>query len=182
MSSTNMTPLKILLGVLVVVGIVGSYYYPRFHQLAGTASTTGSTFNTAKVAEVAMAPISLTSTTTSLLNSDATDRIVDSSFVSCATSSLQVFGAAGAGLANWIWQFATTSVANLGLQGNTNFASQITVATSATDNAYTASSTQTGLGARGRLWPSGGYLSILSIGSSTNSTLTCQAGVYYHGT
>lgn len=168
---------------LAIVAYIG-YVFPMASAPVqqATGSATGSTFNTAKVAEITMAPISLTSTTTSLLNSDSSDRIIDSSFVSCATSTLQVFGAGGAGLLSWLWQMATTSVANLGLQGNTNYASQITVATSTTDNAYTASSTQPALGNRGRLWPAGSYLSILSVGSTTNSTLTCQAGVYYHGT
>lgn len=176
----NNTITNVFLGLAIV--LLAYMAFVKVVPAFGAASPTGATFNDAKVAEIAMVPIDLTSTTTSILNTDGSDRVVDSSFVSCATTSQTVFGSHGAGLATWAFQMATTAVANLGLQGNTNHVADLTVPTSTADASYVASSSIPVLGNRNRIWPANTYLSMLSVGSSTNATITCQAGVYYHGT
>jgi hypothetical protein len=186
MSSTNMTNKYILSGiaVLAILGATAFFGYSPFTKQTVQQifnSPVGATFNSAKVAEIAMAPISSAATSSSLYNGDASARIIDSGFVSCATSTGAVMGSTG-GVASWTWQMATTATNALGLQGNTNYAMNLTVSTSTTDNEYTASSTNPAL-VMNRYWPSGSYLTINTNATTTNGmSVTCQAGVYYHGT
>lgn len=187
------TTAKWFWGGVVVLSVLGGLawfgFTPFLHntvtneqtnaQVAG--SSAGTLFSTAKVAEIAINPTVNAATSTSILNGDANDRIIDSSFVSCATSSGAVTTNGGSGVATWNWLSATTSTSALGLQGNTNYAMNITVPTSTTDNSYVASSTSPA-SVRNRLWPSGSYLTFNINASSSNATLTCQVGSYYHAT
>lgn len=174
-----------VLAVVIGLAIYGAYQYPHAVQQAGVGSPAGSTFNSAKVAEITSVPISITATSSSVYNGDSSDRVVDSGFVSCATSSGSVYAstAQAVGVATWNWKAATTAVASLGLQGNVNYAFNLDVATSTTDSGYSATTTPgSTFQAFNRTWKAGTYMTFLTNATSTNQTINCQAGVYYHGT
>ena len=105
---------KYILGALVIIGLAGSYFvgfeYPQIPASFG--SPVGTTFNTAKVAMTNYTPSASAASSTSILNTDASTRYIVSSTVACN-------GVNGQG---GTFTFATTSVANEGLQGNTNYA------------------------------------------------------------
>ena len=171
-----MTIKNLLIGLAVVVAgglIVGAYYFPKTQFLAG--SPAGTTFGTAKVAAVNISPQSRTSTSTSMLNSDASDRIVLDAYVTCSGLT-NMFGADGAGVATFNWTAATSSVAapTASIAANALAAMQITVATSSTEG-YTATTTYTNVFAR--RWNSGSYMIFQT--NATSSAATCQAGVHY---
>lgn len=138
------TSFKIFIGavaVVIVAGfIAGGYFYPKAVQSLGSA--VGSTFSTAKVAAVNMAPLTGTASTTSLLNTDGSARWVKSVDTFCTGVGTSQTFLTGAGLSGWTVQAATTSVPNLGLQGNTNLAGNVSIGTS-TPFEQSASSTIT---------------------------------------
>lgn len=174
------TATKIFLSLLIViagVAIYGAYQYPV--QVANFASTAGTTFSNAKIAAVVMTPSSATATSSSVYNSDSSDRIIDSAFVSCYPASGSVFAQTGAGLANWIWTAATSSTAAPATLANTNYALNAPVATSTTNDSYVATSTYQNTITR--RWAAGSYLTFQPNATSSTAT-NCTVGVYYHGT
>ena len=165
-----------------VAGLVAFFGLSPFgkevvQQIAG--SSTGTTFNTAKVAAVVMSPTTSSATSTSILNTDASDRIILDNFVSCAGATTTAFGADSLGLATWKWGAATTSGAapQPSILNSVNAAMNINVATGTYD-AYTASSTYTAVYTR--RWAAGSYLTFQTNGTTTPS-LSCVAGVHYIG-
>lgn len=138
-----MTKIIISLVLAVVVGgaIYGAYQYPKQSTVAG--SSVGSTFNASKQIAVDMAPLTAAATSTSILNTDGSARwVADFGFAGCTgAGSSNTYPDTGTGLANLLIQAATTSVPNLGLQGNTNYALNMTVSTSSA--VYTASASST---------------------------------------
>lgn len=142
-------------------------------QAAPAGSPVGSSFTAAKIAAVNISPATAGATSTSILNSDGSARWVLSGFTSCTgTGSSQTF-LTGAGLAAFRMQAATTSVANLGAQGNVNFAINMIVSTStALSNNATTTSNSNFLA----YWPTGTYMTFTF--NATN-TAACTAGVYY---
>lgn len=174
---------KIVL-VVMAAAIVGAYFFPKVKNLAQASNAAGTTFSTAKVAEITWTPSTAAASTTSVYNSDAKDRVVDSSFVDCSgTGTSHVFPDTGGALTSWIVSAATTSVANEGTQGNVNYvldAGTNAISTS-TPFVYSASSTPGRSGVTGgnfvRIWPTGTYMTFLA--NATN-TAVCEVGVYYH--
>lgn len=166
-----MTKFKIVFGVVIAVivgiGIYGAYQFPQIPASFG--SPVGTTFNTAKVAMTNYTPSTSAASSTSILNTDASTRFIVSSTVACN-------GVNGQG---GTFTFATTSVANEGLQGNTNYAgNDVATTTVASTFMYVASSTEGVPTYTNRLWPSNTYLSI--VDSSTNAGV-CTVGVNYLG-
>ena len=162
---------KYILGALVIIGLAGSYFvgfeYPQIPASFG--SPVGTTFNTAKVAMTNYTPSTSAASSTSILNTDASTRYIVSSTVACN-------GVNGQG---GTFTFATTSVANEGLQGNTNYAgNDVATTTTSSTFMYVASSTEGVPTYTNRLWPSGTYLSI--VDSTTNQGV-CTVGVNYLG-
>lgn len=173
---------KYLIGAFVVALAVVAYVgvkYPLAIPMVNSGSPTGSTFNTAKVAEVVMAPTdTLAATTTSIQNTDTSDRWVTDIFANCQGDTTAK--ASNVGLANFNLKAATTSVANLGLQGNGNLAGNLNLATS---TIYSANSSSTptaanGAGAMLYLWKAGSYMTYLFNGTTTSST-SCIVGSHY---
>ncbi len=154
--------------VLVGAIAVGAYFYPSYAPLAGT-STAGSTFNSAKMAAVAFAPADPTATTTSILNTDANDRLVTGARVSCGNVGTSFTQINGSGLAALIFSAATTSTNAPATVSNTNFAFRVTVATSSVDT-FVASTTPTN--SYMQRWSAGSYLTFFS-----NATNTAQCTV-----
>lgn len=161
--------IALVLAVVVTGGIVGGYYYPQDIQSLGS-SVTGSTFNTAKVAAIAWAPATSAASSTSILNTDANTRYITDSFVQCTGTNGQGFTMTA----------ATTSVANQGLQGSTNYAANdVATTTVASQTMFNASSTEGVPTYTNRLWPSATYL---TFDASAVNTGACIAGVHYLGT
>ena len=175
---------KYIIGALAVLVILGgAYEYYSHTQVSQSAgSTVGTTFNTAKVAEVIMSPTSAVATTTSIFNGDASDRIIDNAFVACNPGVGTVFAQTGAGVSAFTWTAATTSTnapATLGSNAAGNYALNVNLATSTTNDSYIATSTYTNVIAR--RWAAGSYLTFSTNATSSTAGLNCQAGVYYHG-
>lgn len=179
--------MKYFLGVLAGGAFLGSlafFGYTPFLKVTQVlnplGSAAGTTFNSAKVAQVNMSPSTASATTTSLQNTDGSDRWVTDSFVNCTGDSTSKTFLTGTGLAALTLKTATTSVANLGLQGSTAYATNITVSTSTnfTYNASTTPSVAIGTGAVAYLWKAGSYLTFLF---NATSSAACTVGVHYLG-
>lgn len=165
MTNLGKIVVSVALALVIGVAIYGAYQYPKAQVVAG--SPAGSTFNTEKIASVEYAPATSAASSTSILNTDASTRIVSSSFSSCNGTNGQGFTLTA----------ATTSVANQGLQGNTNYAANIVGTTTVTStNFYVASSTEGAITYTSRLWPSGTYMTFVASAINTGN---CLVGINY---
>lgn len=168
--------ISFILALVITTAIWGGYKYPK--TILGVVSTPAtSTFTSAKVAEVGFSPTTATATSTSILNSDSTDRVVTDSFYYCNGMGTSLTAYSGVGLANLIFTAATTSAASpIGL-GNNNLVLSSNVATSSAGaSVYTASTTIPFPNDSSRLWASGSYMTFYS--NATN-TAACVIGVHY---
>lgn len=147
----------------------------KVETTVGSASAVGSTFSTAKVAYKAWT-LSNGATTTSLYNSDSSDRIIRSVDYTCSGVGTSLTAVTGTGLANLIFTAGTTSTDAPAVPtlGNSVFSS--TVATTVPE--IYLSSTTHGLttSAFVRRWGAGTYLTFVS--NATN-TAACVIGVTY---
>ncbi len=168
------TSTKIVGGIVLALVVIGAYIFPRSSvtTVVQGNSSVGASNSDAKIATITMAPLTAAATTTSILNTFGTDLVIESSMAYCTGVGTSKTFLTGAPLASLQLQMATTSVGFLGLQGNTNFAANLLIATSSV-TAYTASSTE-GTTIYGRLWPANTYLSITF--NATN-TAACTTGV-----
>lgn len=167
------TTLKIVGVLIVIFAIAGAYFYPIGSQIAG--SSAGASFTSAKVAQININPQSITSTSTSLLNTDASDRYVTDGFVSCKGLT-NMFAADAAGVATFNWTAATSSTASPvpSIASNAFASMQVTLGTSTSFN-QTATSTYTV--PWGRIWTAGTYMVFQT--NATSSTAACTVGVHY---
>ena len=179
-SETNMTTLtKSLLAFAVVgalAGIVAFFNVSPFRTVVEAtfgASPAGTVANTAKFAGIAWAPQSNAASSTSILNTDANPRIILNTELYCNN-----FGTSPAtnNASAVTVQAATTTVANNGLQGNTNYVANFTFSTSTLD-VYVSTTTQPVLAATGRVWAAGSYLTFNMNATSTSGT--CEVGSQY---
>lgn len=172
--------LSALAAVVIFGAIIGAYQYPKYSFTPGTVSTAPTTvFNTAKVAEAGFAPTVDSATTTPILNTDATDRVVIDSFYYCNSVGTSKTYLTGTGLANLIFSISTSSTATGYGITNANYLLRSNVSTTTSDTSiYTASSTTPFPGDSSRLWAAGSY--ILIYANATN-TASCVAGVHYLG-
>lgn len=168
--------LGFLLGALVlVVAIAGGYFFPELKITVG--SPAGTTFNTAKVAQININPQSITSTSTSILNTDTSDRIVTDGFVSCSGLT-NMFASTNAGVATFNWTAATSSTPAPApsITGSTFAAMQVSLATSTT---YNETATSTWTVPWGHIWTAGTYMIFQT--NATSSGALCTVGVHYVG-
>lgn len=145
----------------------------------GGVGTAGNTFNTAKVASVIMTPSAIgnNGTSSSILNTDATDRFITDAFVACANATSTVFSPTG-GVANWQVFAATTSAANANVSIATpNLALNVNVATGTYD-VYVSTSTYTATFTR--RWLTNSYLTFGWNATSSGGS-SCNVGVHYIG-
>lgn len=170
---------KIIYGVIGVVVLAGAFFIGKSFStttvIGGAVSLVGVSNNSGRLASVTMAPLTAAATTTSILNSGGTDRAITSSFAYCTGVGTSNTFITGAGLAALQLQMATTSTGGGGLLGNTNYASNLTVATSSAWS-YVASTTEATPNYMGRLWPANSYL---SIAFNATNTAACTVGVNY---
>ncbi len=161
---------------LLGVSIAGAYFFPLSSGFTAGTSPTGSTFSTAKVAEIVWGSIlSGSATSTSILNTDANDRIITDSFAFCSGTGTSQTAYTGTGLAALLFRAATTSTSAPAIVSNTNYAANMTIGTS-TPNSYNATSTEGVLAGTSRVWPAGSYLTFFS--NATN-TAACIVGSHY---
>lgn len=165
---------KIVFAVIAAIAvlIIGFVISSSSENVKGVSSA-GVTNTSAKLYTASLVPSTDTATTTSLYNSDSTDRAIVSTVGYCSSVGTSKTFLTGTGLASWLVQLATSSVGNLGLQGNTNYAASLTLSTSS-PWVFVSSTTEPVLNAVGRTWPSGTYLNITF--NATN-TAACTIGV-----
>ena len=164
---------NILLVVLIAL-CVGLYFKSSVHNYSVQGiSSTSVTNNTARSYSITVAPATASATTTSLINTDATDRAITSSFAVCTAVGNSFTFTSGAALTSWLLQMSTSTVSGLGLQGNTNFAASLTLATTTAWMPYTASTTP-GVTPSYFVWPSG---IALNMTFNATNTAACTIGV-----
>lgn len=179
MSSKTMNKSIIYAGVAVLlVGFGLGYLAFGGDNVLSTVSTSNDTkFSSAKIAETGFAPADGSATSTSILNTDSTDRVVTGAFYYCNDLGTSKTAYTGTGLANLIFSIATTSTANTAIVSNSNYLLRSNVATtSAGASVYVSSTTTPFPDDSGRLWASGSYITVFS--NATN-TADCVAGVTY---
>lgn len=161
-----MNYLKYIAGVIVLGAILwAGMTYPQVKSVLGSA--VGATFSDSKQVAVNMAPLTAGATSTSILNTDSSARwVADFGFAGCtgAGTSYTYPNTNATGLASLAVQAATTSVPNLGLQGNTNYALNLNVSTSSavyTQSATSSTPTQAGY------WAAGTYMTFIFNATST---------------
>lgn len=173
-----MNYLKYIAGVLVVLVVIGGYFYPKLPTVFGNAaSPSGSTFGDSKIAFTSWFPASNAATSTSMLNTDGNDRIINTLDYWC--SSLTSVNGAPLTSTGWIFTAATTSVANQGLQGSTNYVLSTTVATTTAELWVSSSTPGNTSTVDYRRWAPNTYL---TINSNASSTANCTIGISYRGT
>lgn len=168
---------KIIVGVALIGAILGTFAFFNLtpfrtivqNVIAGSSSPVGTTFNTAKIVSVNMTPSTPGATTTSILNTDASDRW----FANYGMAVCTGVQAASTSVATLTVQAATTTVANLGLQGNANYMMNLTISTS-TSISNSATSTQTN--PVFSLWPSGTYI---TFAFNATDTAACTVEMDY---
>ncbi len=171
--------MKYFLGVLALGAFLGTLAFFNFTpfrtvvQQVAFGSPVGTTFSTAKIAAMNIAPATASATSTSILNSDASDRYITSAFAECTGAGSSQTAYTGAGLANLLLRIATSSTAAPVVLSNTNYAANLTIATTAP---ATYQSTTTPTTSWMQVWASGSYLTFYP--NATN-TAQCVVGVSY---
>lgn len=175
---------KIVLGVIAAVIVVGGYFYPgststTVQQLVGGTGTAGSTFGTAKYAGVIMTPSApgTNATTSSILNSDATDRYVLSTEIGCETLGTSLTAYTGAALASLTVTAATSSATTPAVKPSIRVG-VITISTSTPPFTFASSSQLTATSSFGAVWSTGSYM---TFDWNATNTATCTVGVRYIG-
>lgn len=169
---------SLIVSVIVVFLIaIGAYFFPKMNSFVGAVSPSGSYFNDQNASSIVFSP--LTGTSTSILNNGGSDRAITAIRIYCSsigTSHTFLTGNTGTGadLASWQLSAATTSIANLGLQGNANYIlASGTVISTSTGNGlfYIASTTEGVLAYASRIWPVNSYL---TFNTNATNTATCS--------
>ena len=177
------TSTKIVIGFVVVV--IVAFFVGRLSVVNRSvvgAVTAGTTNSTARIATVEWQPSAAGATTTSILNSDANDRVIESAKVSCTGIGNSVTPYSGAANVNFVIEAATTSTATVPTISaqNTNYVFDTTNLIATTTGYYYISSTTPGTtgfnNGYNRQWLAGSYLTFYA--TATN-TATCLVGVGY---
>lgn len=167
----------IITNVLLVALILLVGYSVFFKADQALGSSTGTTFNSAKVATIVFAPATASATSTSVYNSDASDRKIESFVTDCSGVGTSFTAYTGAGLAALTFSAATSSTAAPAINTNTNVFN-LAVGTTTPDS-YNIIGNATTTPALNRVWAAGSYLNIYS--NATN-TASCIVGVNYLAT
>jgi hypothetical protein len=159
--------------VLAFIAYIGVKYPEAPQPVAG--SPVGSTFSTAKIAAVDITPSTVAATSSSLLNTDTSDRYIKSIEIGCEG----VGATLGITLAQWKLEASTSTVPGVSYNANSNLAENVNLSTTS-PLYYTASSTVssgTGTGGAGLfIWPAGTYL---NVGFNATNTAACVVSTSY---
>ncbi len=161
--------------IIVLILLTGGLYFTKNESsqsaITGTiGGSVGATFNTAKVGQVNISP-TIGATTTGVLNTDATDRFIESTYYACSGVGTSQTAFTGAGLAALTLKIATGTTQAPAAITNGNTIQQ-TVSTSTPDS-YTASTT---IASMIRIWPTGTYL---NFEFNATNTAACTVGAHY---
>lgn len=175
----NKTPIGILLSLVVVAAIaIGAYFYPQIVAF-GTPSTAGSSFSSAKFAGItaALSAPGANATSSSVLNTDATDRYVTGFRLGCQGIGTSKTAYTGAGLAALNVSVGTSSTAAPATLAPFVYVAQnFTIPTTTPDNAVATSSGATSPLGEAALWRSGEYM---TFATNATNTAACTFGVDY---
>lgn len=165
------------IGVVVVAGIaVLGLFFPRSTSLTTTVvqgiSNVGASNSTSKLFTITSSPSTDGATTSSILNTDGTDRAVTSVVAFCTGVASSKTYLTGTGLAAFTVQMSTSTSA-VDAKANTNYVASFTIATSSSWSQV--SSTTPYAGAVNSVWPTNTYLNITY--NATN-TASCTIGAY----
>ncbi len=163
---------KTLYVSLIVVALlaIGAYFYPKSSSLVGAASPSGSTNCGRFGCEVSFTPNGTNGSSTSMLNNFGSDEFIVQSDISCEN-----VGTAGQPVSAWTLQAATTTVNANGLQGNTNYALNLSSIATSSTAVYVASTTEGVLTGFSRIWPQNTYMTFNF--NATSSTAVCGLGM-----
>lgn len=189
----NLTLVGIVLILAVAIG--GAYLFPQVQQQVALGSPAGTTFVTAKVAQINLSPTN-GATSTSILNSDVSDRYITDNFIGCTGATTTFTAVTGAGLSTfgWVIKAATTSTAAPAVIANTNLVMNDSIATGtvaagvasdyggivlvASSSIATSSPFVSNAGASSQIfrWAANSYL---TFWSNATNTAACTVGVHY---
>lgn len=180
MTTQTKTLLAVVGAVVIAWVIYGAYQYPQA-SLQSAGSPSGSSFSNAKFAgeTASLASPGANGTSTSILNSDSSDRYITSLIAACNTVGTSKTAYSGTGLANWTVTVATTSTADpaaLPAGYNTITGNPLVIGTS-TVVSLVASSTA-GVATTSQLWAANSYL---TFQSNATNTAACTFGATYVG-
>lgn len=164
------------IGLALILGGLG-IFLPRvdlISGLAGTSSPVGTTNTTAKFYSIEMAPSTSAASSSSILNTDGTDRVIESTVADCNTVGTSQTYLTGAGLTSTGWNLKAATTSTAAQTGSTNYASNITIATT-TPDVFSATSTEGVITGTARIWPTGSYLTFTF--NATN-TAACVVGAH----
>lgn len=167
---------NIFIGVIgILVGFAVAYaLFGNQQPVVRLSSAVGTTFNTAKVAQINFSPATASATSTSILNTDESDRYVESAYVACGSVGTSQTAYTGAGLAALVFTAGTTTANAPATPTASALQSMlVTVSTSTTDS-FIATTTYTS--PFSRRWNAGSYMTFFS--NATN-TAACTVGVHY---
>ena len=175
-----MKNIYITLGIvfaLVVGGLIGYAIHAPSAGSFGAVSSAGTSNNVTAWSSVTLNSTNALGTSTSILNTGASDRAVIGSYVTCTSMGNVLTYGTGAGLTStgWTLTAATTTTSGSGLLGNTNYIVNETLATSS-GILYQASTTEGVVTYTSRLWPTGTYL---TFNLNATSTASCSVGIEY---
>ena len=171
---------------LIVIGILGGITYlgmsyPSYSGYGAVAtSTPGVTFNSAKFAAVIadLRTPGSTGTSTSVYNSDATDRYVSGWRIGCQGIGTSYTAVSGVGLAGLTLTIGTSTTASPSKVPSYPYMTGLAIATSST-NLVMASSTNALVGVPLiAIWPAGTYM---TFWANATNTASCTFGVDYFG-
>lgn len=174
----NKTTLGLIAVIVLIVGVVaGHSFWPVHLSPAGAQNPSGTTYGSAKFAGV-VADMSTTSgTSTSILNTDATDRFITSWKFACEGVGTSQTAYTGTGLAAWTVKVATSSTASPAtLTGAASVANSFTLATGTTALLVSSSTPQTATSSFAAIWNAGSYLTFST--NATNSAVCTVGGDY----
>lgn len=170
--------MKYLTNILLVVAVllIGGLYLKgneiSYMNVGTVSSPVSSTFSTAKVAQVNLFP-TIAATTTGLLNTDSSDRYIESTYVACSGVGTSQVGYTGAGLTSTGWLFNVATGTTQAPASITNSNKWSTSIPTSTPDAYVASTTAQSLW---RVWPTGTYL---NFEFNATNTAACTVGAHY---
>lgn len=169
-----------------VIVFVALQFANTGNQVAGATSSTGVSFNTARFAGItmSMANVGANGTSTSILNSDSTDRYVTSLKVACQGIGSSFAINTGAGIASLNLTVATSTIANPASLSSANaiLASGVISTTSTTllisSSTAPVATGPTATSSYATVWNTGTYM---TFQTNATNTAACTLGVDYIG-
>ncbi len=169
-----------VLAVIITVAILGAYHYPKLDQSnAAAGSSAGSVFNSAKFAGVVvdLSSAGANGTSTSILNSDSSDRFISGWRLGCNGVGTSRTAYTGANLDSLKVTVGTsTDSAPATFLGFANVATNYSLPTTTVSLIVASSTTQTASSSLAARWPSGSYA---TFSFNATNTAVCTIGVDY---